>query len=140
MAAAIARTSRSYRFQSTRPRGARYEANKGVSVGRLNYLNLLDTLRGYDWGYVGTPVPHAQWTRALPNKIFDYLAAGLPCIVQNCPEAAAIIEYTEAGVVVPDGQPLPTERPSREMRSAAVAASRKLRLLNVAESLQSILE
>jgi len=35
---------------------------------------------------------------ALPNKIFEYLAAGLPVLVANYPEAARIAEGEEVGL------------------------------------------
>lgn len=40
---------------------------------------------------------------ALPNKLFEYLAAGIPVIASNLPEIAQIIERFDVGCVVPSG-------------------------------------
>ncbi len=40
---------------------------------------------------------------ALPNKLFEYLAAGIPVIASDLPEIAQIIEQFDVGCVVPSG-------------------------------------
>ncbi|MXW13420.1 MAG: glycosyltransferase family 4 protein [Rhodothermaceae bacterium] len=40
---------------------------------------------------------------ALPNKLFEYLAAGIPVIASSLPEIAQIIERFDVGCVVPSG-------------------------------------
>lgn len=40
---------------------------------------------------------------ALPNKLFEYLAAGIPVIASNLPEIAQVLERFDVGCVVPSG-------------------------------------
>lgn len=42
---------------------------------------------------------------ALPNKLFEYLAAGVPVIVSDLPELASVVRRFEVGMVVPHGDP-----------------------------------
>ena len=40
---------------------------------------------------------------ALPNKLFEYLAAGVPVIASDLPEIAQVIHQFDVGCVVPSG-------------------------------------
>ncbi len=42
---------------------------------------------------------------SLPNKLFDYIAAGIPVITTNIKEVAAIVEQFSIGVVIKEAQP-----------------------------------
>lgn len=42
---------------------------------------------------------------ALPNKLFEYLGAGLPVVVTDLPELRAVVEGFDVGLVVPPGDP-----------------------------------
>ncbi len=49
----------------------------------LPYRSLLKQLGVYDWGLVGNIDKYKEWRLAAPNKLFEYLAAGLPVIAMN---------------------------------------------------------
>lgn len=53
---------------------------------------------GADVGIWTLPNLSKNFYYALPNKIFEYLAAGLPLICANFPEARAIVERYDVGV------------------------------------------
>jgi len=42
---------------------------------------------------------------ALPNKVFEYMTAGLPILVHNTPECISIIEDCKCGFIVEQGNP-----------------------------------
>lgn len=64
------------------------------------YHDLLDQISRHDWGLVGNSVHTPQWRVALPNKMFDYLAAGVPCAVLNASTAAEMAEEHGFGISV----------------------------------------
>jgi hypothetical protein len=68
-----------------------------VHGSETSYPLLIQRLARHDWGYVGSPVWSLAWNQTLPNKIFEYFAAGLPVIVQN---AALCRPFCEAGMGV----------------------------------------
>lgn len=59
----------------------------GVPHGPVvEFVALIHRLSQYDWGFCGTMKPIPAWEHSIPNKFFDYLSAGIPVIVMNCPE------------------------------------------------------
>ncbi len=72
--------------------------------GRQPYEAVLSRLSDFDVGVI----PHHatdHWNYTIQNKLFDYLAAGLPVIVSSMPPAARIVQETGAGVVFRDRDP-----------------------------------
>ena len=62
---------------------------------------LLHQLTRYDWGLVGAPFKNPQWDMAMPNKLFDYVAAGIPPLVINAEEAEGYVHgHNEFGVEI----------------------------------------
>lgn len=68
----------------------------------MPYHILLNSLRRYDWGFVGPGIPHPAFEWCMPNKLFEYLAAGIPVIVWESAEAAQFVEDRHIGWVVRD--------------------------------------
>lgn len=42
---------------------------------------------------------------SLPNKLFDYISAGIPVLASNLPEVAAVIEKYDCGIILGDVTP-----------------------------------
>ncbi len=61
--------------------------------------DVVNAAHGSDLGVWTLPNLSKNFYFALPNKIFEYLAAGLPLVCANFPEARAIIERYEVGAV-----------------------------------------
>lgn len=78
--------------------GGRSDLDYGIKHPPVRSLGLLPhRLAQHDWGFVGTPAPTEGFLHALPNKLFDYMGAGIPVIAMNMP---LIEEYCRAGAGV----------------------------------------
>lgn len=64
------------------------------------YADLLDQISRHDWGLVGNTVPSPQWQVAMPNKMFDYLAAGVPSVCINAQAASEAAQEHGFGMTV----------------------------------------
>jgi hypothetical protein len=64
------------------------------------YDRLLDQISRHDWGLVGNTVPSPQWSVAMPNKLFDYIAAGVPPVVIQAWESERFVDQTGLGIAV----------------------------------------
>lgn len=64
------------------------------------YLNLLEQISRHDWGLVGNTVFTHQWQVALPNKMFDHLAAGVPSVVINAAASSEVVAEHGFGITV----------------------------------------
>lgn len=73
----------------------------GVTIRpQVNYTDLMPTLARYRWGIVGSSYASLLMDHAMPNKLFEYLAAGIPVIVYEANAAAAFVEHHGIGVVI----------------------------------------
>lgn len=68
----------------------------------LAFPDMLQQLSRYDWGLCGHMDDHPQWQKAMPNKLFEYLAAGIPIISINASEVQDFIIDKGVGVGFPD--------------------------------------
>jgi hypothetical protein len=73
----------------------------------------LQRLATHDWGFCGTPNPMPAWEHSIPNKFYDYIAAGIPVIAMNVPLVRDACEKDGLGVYV--------ERPSDIPRAIAMS-------------------
>jgi len=64
------------------------------------YRDLMKSIGRHDWGLVGNLEPTPEWDVAAPNKLWEYLAAGVPVAVINAAECAEIVRRENVGIVV----------------------------------------
>ena len=67
-------------------------------LGWLDYSKAIEVIRESDVGLV----PHhatESWNTTIPNKLFDYMAAGLPVITSDAVPAARVVLSTGSGLV-----------------------------------------
>lgn len=62
--------------------------------------NLMRDLGRHDWGLVGNVVPTTEWSIALPNKLFEYVSAGVPVVAINAEHSSQWIEDYQLGITV----------------------------------------
>jgi glycosyltransferase involved in cell wall biosynthesis len=97
--------------------------------GRRPYEEILAALPTFDAGVI----PHHatdHWNFTIQNKMFDYMAAGLPVVVSSMPPAARIVNDVGSGLVFRDRDPEDLARllgafPGPEARAAMGAAGRR---------------
>jgi hypothetical protein len=76
-------------------------AQAGVRVCQpVPYRHMLQSLTIYDWGLVGNAVHHPAFDNAWPNKLFEYIAAGLPVMVHDAKQAGEWVQDMGVGVVI----------------------------------------
>ena len=53
---------------------------------------------------------------SLPNKLFDYIAAGIPIIAGNLPEVSKIVNENNCGIIVPEVSPIEIVRAIEKLK------------------------
>ena len=66
----------------------------------LPYNSLLKSLGHHDWGLCGNLGQFKEWDVAMPNKLFEYLAAGIPVIAMNCKSVEEFVQEHQVGICV----------------------------------------
>jgi glycosyltransferase involved in cell wall biosynthesis len=84
-----------------------YKSDKIELKMPMLYNELIQEMAQYDCGLVGTPFPLPDFEDSMPNKLFEYIGAGIPCVVVNSPEAARFVEENGLGLSVQDASEVP---------------------------------
>jgi hypothetical protein len=66
----------------------------------LAYDKLIARIGAHDWGLIGNCFKTSEWKNALPNKLFEYMAAGLPIMCFNADESWRFIKNLKIGINV----------------------------------------
>ena len=66
----------------------------------LSFEDLLGHIARHDWGLVGNTIKTAEWDIAFPNKLFEYIAAGVPIVAINASACGEFIESHGIGIQV----------------------------------------
>jgi alpha-maltose-1-phosphate synthase len=70
-----------------------------ILQGPVPSRDVVAAARGADAGIWTLPALCRNFTYALPNKIFEYIASGLPTLVADYPEARRMVESHEVGLI-----------------------------------------
>ena len=66
----------------------------------VTYDKLMLKISRHDWGLVGNIHETSEWKVAFPNKLFEYIAAGVPVVALNADYCADFLIETGFGIVV----------------------------------------
>jgi glycosyltransferase involved in cell wall biosynthesis len=107
----------------------RLDASIVEFLGRLPYQRALEIVAQADVGVVPHHADEA-WNTTIPNKLFDYMAAGLAVVSSDAAPAARIMRETGAGAVFRSADALDLARAITELvdpvrRDAARTAGRR---------------
>lgn len=69
------------------------------------YDKLRQMTRAADWGFSLDRPDHGNYLMSLPNKLFDYIHAGIPVVASPMPEVAKIVESHGIGKLIEDFSP-----------------------------------
>jgi glycosyltransferase involved in cell wall biosynthesis len=72
---------------------------------RMPYERMMAYTRNADLGLSLDKDTNLNYRYSLPNKLFDYFRAGIPVLVTDLPEVAAVVRGHGAGVVIPRAEP-----------------------------------
>lgn len=64
------------------------------------YEKLIAILGCHDWGLCGNLAEFREWDLAMPNKLFEYLAGGIPVIAMNAGEVGKFVTEHGFGIAV----------------------------------------
>lgn len=119
-------------------------------LGKMPYAGMMAFTRNADLGLTLDKDTNLNYRFSLPNKLFDYLHAGLPVLATDLPEVAGIVHAFDCGVVLQQAGPGEIARAVaalfhdpgryRALRANATFAAGKLDGAQEAAKLRSILE
>ncbi len=119
-------------------------------LGKMPYERMMAYTRNADLGLTLDKDTNLNYRFSLPNKLFDYLHAGIPVLATDLPEVAGIVREFDCGVVLKEAEPGAIAQTVRELmadptrisalRANATFAARKLDGEVEAAKLRSILE
>jgi glycosyltransferase involved in cell wall biosynthesis len=71
-----------------------------VAHSMHRFPDMMRQLSRYHWGLCGHLDSHPQWQKAMPNKLFEYIAAGIPVISINAGEVSEFVKKHGIGCAV----------------------------------------
>lgn len=94
--------------------------DKVIFKPRLPYSELMMHTRLADVGITLDKDTNVNYRYSLPNKLFDYINAGIPVLASRLPEIARIVEGYGVGMIAEDHNPVNIARLINEMLSNEV--------------------
>jgi len=99
----------------------KHYADRALLHKPLYYDELLNSVSRHDWGLVGNSIPTREWEVAMPNKLFEYMAAGVPVVAMNATDCAAFVVGEGVGISVEGPEELGSRwREHRDLRKALI--------------------
>ena len=74
--------------------------NRVRLLGKMPYARMMDYTRNADLGLTLDKDTNLNYRFSLPNKLFDYLRAGIPVLATDLPEVAAIVRGHACGTLI----------------------------------------
>lgn len=102
--------------------------------GRVDFTELTELTASADLGVVLIEPINLSKKYSLPNKIFEYLWAGIPFVTNKLPEVKCLVEELEGGFVIDDKSPASI---TREIKAILKDTSRKKDKKNIQQKLKT---
>lgn len=119
-------------------------------MGKMPYERMMAYTRNADLGLTLDKDTNLNYRFSLPNKLFDYMNAGLPVLATDLPEVAGIVREYDLGIVLPEATPETIAQAVRKLfadgeriaalQGNATFAARKLDGEQEAAKLRALLE
>jgi len=74
-------------------------------IPKVPWKELMRYTKSADAGLSLEKDTNLNYRFSLPNKLFDYISAGIPVITGNLPEIRKVVEGNECGVIIPEITP-----------------------------------
>jgi hypothetical protein len=97
-----------------------------ICYPQQEYIALMMALNRYDWNLVGAPIDSKAIQSCMPNKLFEGIAAGIPCLVLNASECAELVKKHKLGIVIDSLDEIPGIYHKHEEYRKNVEAKRHL--------------
>lgn len=111
----------------------------GENIGRKIFFipkqpmkDLLRFTRMADFGLTLDKDTNLNYRYSLPNKLFDYMQAGLPVLATNLPEVKNIIDTYDVGMIVNSTMPEDLKKAMKEMMSDESKIAKWKKNINIA--------
>lgn len=82
------------------PEELKYKNAGAVVHEQENYVELLNSLQDFQWGFCGFEFEIDILRMCMPNKLFEYIVAGLPVVVHNASLVAEFVREHKIGLEV----------------------------------------
>jgi glycosyltransferase involved in cell wall biosynthesis len=121
-------------FSAIREKAENGKGNVTV-LHKMPYPELMRYTAGADCGLSLDKPLHLNYTFSLPNKLFDYIHAGIPVLVSPLPELKKIVETYKVGVVAKEVTPKAIAEAMREVMMSIEKMNWKNNCLKAREEL-----
>ncbi len=85
-------------------------------VPKVQWKYLMRYTRSADAGLSLEKDTNLNYRFSLPNKLFDYISAGIPVITGNLPEIRKIIKENDCGIIIPEITPAEISKAISKLR------------------------
>ena len=104
-------------------------------LGKLPYMEMMQYTQNADLGLTLDKDTNINYRYSLPNKVFDYIQAGIPVLASNLVEVANVVKSYKVGEIVESHEPHLIAKKMTEMLNESRKAEWKENLKAAAEEL-----
>ncbi|MES2628945.1 MAG: glycosyltransferase family 4 protein [Bacteroidota bacterium] len=98
--------------------------NRVRFLPKMPYAQMMQYTMAADLGLTLDKPTNINYLYSLPNKIFDYIRAGIPVLASKLPEIVNVVETYKVGFVFPDHQPETIAEMLQKIRSDRAALAK----------------